>query len=79
MIYFFVHIKVSYYWFNRKELPQKVKDRYYNGEGQEQTAEIKLIRRRSKKRISKKYIQRHERKNKPNEYQAAEILIFCIV
>ena len=54
MIYFFVHIKVSYYWFNRKELPQKVKDRYHNGEGQEQTAEIKLIRRRSKKRISKK-------------------------
>ena len=32
-----------------------------------------------KKRISKKQIQKHERKNKTNEYQAAKILIFCIV
>ena len=25
--FFFVHIKMSYYWFNRKELLQKAKDR----------------------------------------------------
>ena len=32
-----------------------------------------------KKRISKKQIQKDERKNKTNEYQAAKTLIFCIV
>ena len=26
MIYFFVYIKMSYYWFNRKEVLQKAKD-----------------------------------------------------
>ena len=29
--------------------------------------------------MSKKLIQKHERKNNPKEYQAAKILIFCIV
>ena len=56
MIYFFVCIKVSYYWFNRKELLQKVKDRYHNGEGQKQTAEIKLVRRRKKQKENIKEI-----------------------
>ena len=49
-------MKVSYYWFNRKELLQKVKDRYHNGEGQEQTAEIKLVRRRKKQKENIKEI-----------------------
>ena len=38
MIYFFVHIKMSYYWFNRKELLQKAKDIYQNGDGKEKPA-----------------------------------------
>ena len=33
MIYFFVHIRVSYYWLNGTELLQKAKDRYHNGGG----------------------------------------------
>ena len=42
MIYFFVHIKMRYYWFNRKELVQKAKDRYHNGGGKEKTAQYYL-------------------------------------
>ena len=42
---FFVHIKMSYYWFNRKELLQKAKDRYDNGGGKEKAAEYYLKNR----------------------------------
>ena len=41
MIYFFVHIKMSYCWF-RKELVQKAKDRYHNGGGKEKAAQYYL-------------------------------------
>ena len=34
-LFFFVHIKMSYYLFNRKELLQEAKDRYHNGGGKE--------------------------------------------
>ena len=30
MIYFFVHTKITYYWFNRQELLQTAKDKYHN-------------------------------------------------
>ena len=30
---FFVHMKMSYYWFNRHKLLRKAKDRYNNGGG----------------------------------------------
>ena len=30
MIYFFVHIKMSYYWFSKEELLKKVSDKYHN-------------------------------------------------
>ena len=30
---------MSYYWFNRQELLQKVKNRYYNCDGKEEAAE----------------------------------------
>ena len=39
MIYFFVLLKMSYYWFNRKELLQKAKHGYRNGGGKEKAAE----------------------------------------
>ena len=42
--YFFVNIKMSYYWFNRKELLQKAKDRYHNVSGKENVAEYYLNR-----------------------------------
>ena len=35
---FFVHIKMSYYWFHRHELLQKVKNRYHNCGGKERAA-----------------------------------------
>ena len=39
MIYFFAHIKTSYYWFNRQELLKKAKCKYHNGGGKEEAAE----------------------------------------
>ena len=36
---------MSYYWFNRKELLQKAKDRYHNGEGKEEASEYCLKNR----------------------------------
>ena len=33
-----VHIKMSYYWFNRPELLQKAKDKYHNGSDKEKAA-----------------------------------------
>ena len=36
--YFFVNIKISHYWFNKKGLLQKAKENYDNG-GKEETAE----------------------------------------
>ena len=30
---------MSYYWFNRKELLEKAKDRYHNGGGKTEAAE----------------------------------------
>ena len=42
---FFVHIKMSYYWFNRQELLEKAKDKYQNGGGKEKAAEYYLKNR----------------------------------
>ena len=38
LVYFFVHIKGSYYLFNRQELLQKAKNRYRNCGGKVETA-----------------------------------------
>ena len=35
----FVHIRMSYYWFNRQELLQRAKDKYYITGGKEESAE----------------------------------------
>ena len=35
---FFIHIKMSYYWFNAQELLEKAKDRYHNCGGKEKAA-----------------------------------------
>ena len=42
MIYFFVHIKMNYYWFNTKELLRKAKGRYHNGGGKKKLLNIIL-------------------------------------
>ena len=46
MIYFFVHIKMSYYFLDRQELLQKTKDRYHNSSGKDKLLSIilKIIR-----------------------------------
>ena len=45
MIYYFsVHIKMSCYWFNRKELLQKAKDRYHKVSGKENVVAYYLNR-----------------------------------
>ena len=38
----FVHIKLSYCWFNRQELLEKPKDRYHNGSGKKEAAEYHI-------------------------------------
>ena len=45
---------MSYYWFNRKELLQKAKDRYHNGGGKEKNAEYYLKSRGVLKEKNKK-------------------------
>ena len=42
MIYFFVHIRVSYYWFNGTELLKKAKERYHNVGGKKKLLNIFL-------------------------------------
>ena len=48
VICFFVHIKVSYYWFNRQELLENAKDKYHNHGGKEKTTEYYLKKGRGK-------------------------------
>ena len=43
MIY--VHIKMSYHFFNRQELLQKAKGKYHDGGGKEEAAETYLENR----------------------------------
>ena len=47
---------MSYYWFKRKELLQKAKDRYHNGDGKEKTAEYYLKNREIFKNANNTYI-----------------------
>ena len=53
MIYFFVHMKMSYYWFNIHELLEKANDRYHNYGGKEEAAEY-YHKNRGVKRKGKK-------------------------
>ena len=39
---FFVHIKMRYYWFNRQELLQKVKEKYHDYGGKKKLLNIAL-------------------------------------
>ena len=71
---FFVHIKRSYYLFNRKELLQKAKDRYHNSGGKEKAAEYYLKNRGGKvggvKQKNNKYSNlSEEKKEAKREYQ----------
>ena len=44
--HFLIHIKMSYNWFNRKELLQKAKDRYHNCSGKINAADYYLVNSR---------------------------------
>ena len=83
---------MSYYWFKRRELFKKVKDRYHISGGNEKVAEYyiankdvlevkiiqKLVRKRkkSKKKTQPEQVQKRERKNKSNNFLTNKILIF---
>ena len=62
---------MSYYLFDRQELFQKGNDKYYNCGGREKAAKYYNDNRNRYRNMKEK--------NKPKEYQAAKILIFCIV
>ena len=49
MICFFVHIKISYYWFNRQELLQKAKNKCNNCGGKEKAAECYIANKHARK------------------------------
>ena len=53
IICFFIHIKTSYYWFNRQELLQKAKVRYHNGVGKDKVAEYYIASKYVLKEIAK--------------------------
>ena len=42
MIYFIVHLRMSYYHFNRKELLQKAKDWFHNCGGKQKAAKYQI-------------------------------------
>ena len=63
MIYFFVHIKISYYWFNRDELLQKVNDRHHNCGGKEKDAQYYL---KNKDVLKEKARNKYKKKQKDN-------------
>ena len=88
----FVHIKMSYYWFNRQELLQKAKNKYHNCGGKEKAAEYYLENRvffwKNKQNISIETCQKNKKKQKVNmeridtekwNKMQDKILIFCIV
>ena len=50
---FFVHIKMSYHFFNRQELMQKAKDRYHNCGGKEKAADYYIANKEVLKQNAK--------------------------
>ena len=94
MIYFFAHIKMSYYQFNIQELLEKANDRYCNCGGKEKAAkyhtgnkdvmkekanlEICQEKNRGKKITWHEQIRKHERVSKKKTSSKNKILIFCI-
>ena len=42
MIYFFVHLKMNYYFFNKQQLFQKAKDRFHSCDGKKKAAEYDI-------------------------------------
>ena len=63
-----LHIKMSCYWFNEKQLQQKAGNKYHNGGGKEKAAEYYLKNRKIKKKmqISIKACQKKKKKQKEN-------------
>ena len=52
---FFVHMKISYYCFNRNELLQKAKNRYHNCGGREKSAKYFIDNKEAFTENSNKY------------------------
>ena len=78
MICFFIHIKMSYYWFNKEELLDKPKDRYHNCGGKEKAAKYYIKNKEIlKEKVRKKYKnisaaeKEAKRKYKENRYKNA--------
>ena len=70
-VLFFVDIDMSYYWFNRQELLQKVKEKYHNCGGKEKVAEYYY---KNKDVIKEKA--KNKYRNKAAKYYAANQEIF---
>ena len=65
----FVHITMSYYWFNKPELLQKAKNKYHTCGGKEKSAKYYLGSKdviKKKQKISFKIFQKKKKKQKEN-------------
>ena len=54
---------MSYYWFNRKKILQKAKERYSKGKAGEYYLENKEANKRKVKELIKKLVKRRKRQN----------------
>ena len=57
---------MSYYWFNRKELLKKVKEKYHNCGGKEKAAEYYFANKEVKAKAKGKYKKKNKKKQKKN-------------
>ena len=48
MIYFFVHLKMNYYFFNKQQLFQKAKDRFHSCDGKKKVANKEVLKENAK-------------------------------
>ena len=68
VFYFFVNIKISYYWFNKQEYLQKAKETYDNG-GKEKAAKYYQANKdvlKEKSRVSIEICQKKRKKQRGN-------------
>ena len=68
MIYFFVHLKMNYYFFNKQQLFQKAKDRFHSCDGKKKAAEYDIANKEVLKENAKIKYRNLSEKEAKREY-----------
>ena len=68
MIYFFVHLKMNYYFFNKQQLFQKAKDRFHSCDVKEKAAEYDIANKEVLKENAKIKYRNLSEKEAKREY-----------